>query len=137
MFWHFYGRKSADRTKPHFDVIFFVFLSIYFGNLEVCYAKTFNIFWKYMSATWSTYLFWPFLHRGPAQLYEHFTQLQKFVVFQNIICSLFSPVFVLFSYMIDRYDAQGYPMCLEGHWLPLKPIIKCNWHTSAIYVCKK
>ena len=51
-----YGRKSADRTKPHFDVIFFVFLSTYFGNLEVCCAKTFNIFWKYMSARLSTYL---------------------------------------------------------------------------------
>ena len=51
-----YGRKSADRTKPHFDVIFFVFLSTYFGNLEVCCAKTFNIFWKYMSARSSTYL---------------------------------------------------------------------------------
>ena len=53
---HLYGRKSADRTKPHFDVIFFVFLSTYFGNLEVCCAKTFNIFWKYMSARLSTYL---------------------------------------------------------------------------------
>ena len=39
-----YGRKSADRTKPHFDVIYFVFLSTYFGNLEACYTKTFNIF---------------------------------------------------------------------------------------------
>ena len=28
-----YGRKSADRTKPHFGVIFFVFLSSFFGNL--------------------------------------------------------------------------------------------------------
>ena len=28
-----YGRKSADRTKPHFDVIFFVSLSTFFGNL--------------------------------------------------------------------------------------------------------
>ena len=56
MFFHTCGRKSADRTKPHFDVIFFVFLSTYFGNLEVCCAKTFNIFWKYMSARLSTYL---------------------------------------------------------------------------------
>ena len=39
-----YGRQSADRTKPHFDVIFFVFLSTFFGNLDVCYAKTCNIF---------------------------------------------------------------------------------------------
>ena len=39
-----YGRKSADRTKPHFDVIFFVFLNTFFGNLKVCYAKTCNIF---------------------------------------------------------------------------------------------
>ena len=39
-----YGRKSADRTKPYFDVTFFVFLSSCFGNLEVGYAKTVNIF---------------------------------------------------------------------------------------------
>ena len=51
-----YGRKSADRTEPHFGVIFFVFLSTFFGNLEVCDVKTCNIFWKYMSATWSTCL---------------------------------------------------------------------------------
>ena len=51
-----YGRKSADRTKPYFDVTFFVFLSSCFGNLEVGYAKTVNIFWKYMSATLTTYL---------------------------------------------------------------------------------
>ena len=51
-----YGRKSADRTEPHFGVIFFVFLSTFFGNLEVCGVKTCNIFWKYMSATWSTCL---------------------------------------------------------------------------------
>ena len=29
---HIYGRNSADRTKPHFDVIFFVFLITFFGN---------------------------------------------------------------------------------------------------------
>ena len=39
-----YGGKSADRTKPYFDVTFFVFLSSCFGNLEVGYAKTVNIF---------------------------------------------------------------------------------------------
>ena len=39
-----YGRKSADRTEPHFGVIFFVFLSTFFGNLEVCDVKTCNIF---------------------------------------------------------------------------------------------
>ena len=39
-----YGRKSADRTEPHFGVIFFVFLSTFFGNLEVCGVKTCNIF---------------------------------------------------------------------------------------------
>ena len=54
--WGAYGRKSADRTEPHFGVIFFVFLSTFFGNLEVCDVKTCNIFWKYMSATWSTCL---------------------------------------------------------------------------------
>ena len=78
-------------------------------------------------------LFWPVLHRGPVQLPIHFTLPQKIVAFQNIICSLFSPFFVLFSNMIDRYDAQGYPVCLEGHLLPLKPKIKGSWHTSAIY----
>ena len=78
-------------------------------------------------------LFWPVLHRGPVQLPIHFTLPQKIVAFQNIICSLFSPFFVLFSNMIDRYDAQGYPVCLEGHKLPLKPKIKCSLHTSAIY----
>ena len=28
-----YGRKSADRTKPHFGVMFFVFLSMFLSNL--------------------------------------------------------------------------------------------------------
>ena len=78
-------------------------------------------------------LFWPVLHRGPVQLPVHFTLPQKIVAFQNIICSLFSPFFVLFSHIIDGYDVQGYPVCLEGHLLPLKPKIKCSWHTSAIY----
>ena len=82
-------------------------------------------------------LFWPVLHRGPVQLPVHFTLPQKIVVLQNIIYSLFSPVFVFLSNIIDRYDVQGYPVCLEGHKLPLKPKIKCSWHTSAIYVCKK
>ena len=41
---YIYGRKSADRTEPHFGVIFFVFLSTFFGNLEVCDVKTCNIF---------------------------------------------------------------------------------------------
>ena len=52
-----YGGKSADRTKPYFDVTFFVFLSTYLGNLEVCHTKTFYIFWKCMSATSTTYLY--------------------------------------------------------------------------------
>ena len=39
-----YGRQSADRTKPLFDVILFVYLSTFFDNLDVCYAKTCNIF---------------------------------------------------------------------------------------------
>ena len=49
--WNFSGR-----TEHEFGVIFFVFLSTFFGNLEVCDVKTCNIFWKYMSATWSTCL---------------------------------------------------------------------------------
>ena len=60
-------------------------------------------------------LFWPVLHRGPVQLPIHFTLPKKIVAFQNIICSLFSPVFVFLSHIIDRYDVQGYPVCLEGH----------------------
>ena len=59
-------------------------------------------------------LFWPFLHWGPVQLPMHFTLPQKIVELQSVICSLFSPVFVLFSYIIDRYDVQGYPVCLGG-----------------------
>ena len=78
-------------------------------------------------------LFWPVLHRGPVQLPIHFTLHQKIVVLQIIIYSLFSPVFVFLSHIIDKYDVQGYPVCLEGHKLPLKPKIKCSWHTSAIY----
>ena len=35
---------------------FFVFLSTFFGNLEVRYAKNCNLSWKCMSATWSTCL---------------------------------------------------------------------------------
>ena len=57
-------------------------------------------------------LFWPFLHRGPVQLTIHFTLTQKIVELQAIICSSFSPVFVLFSHIIDRYDVQGYQVCL-------------------------
>ena len=82
-------------------------------------------------------LFWPVLHRGPVQLPVHFTLPQKIVGLQNIIYSSFSPVFVFLSHIIDRYDVQGYPVCLEGHKLPLKPKIKCSWHTSAIYGWKK
>ena len=60
-------------------------------------------------------LFWPVVHWGPVQLPIHFTLHQKIVVLQNIIYSLFSPVFVFLSHIIDRYDVQGYPVCLEGH----------------------
>ena len=51
-----YGWNFSGRTEHEFDVIFFVFSSAYLGNLEVCYTKTFDIFWKYISATSSTYL---------------------------------------------------------------------------------
>jgi len=54
--YYIYGWNFSGRTEPHFGVIFFVFLSTFFGNLEVCDVKTCNIFWKYMSATWSTCL---------------------------------------------------------------------------------
>ena len=40
-----YGRKSADRTTAHFDVIFLVLLSTFFGNFKACYAKTCNHFY--------------------------------------------------------------------------------------------
>ena len=64
-----YGRKSADRTEPHFGVIFFVFLSTFFGNLEVCDVKTCNIFWKYMSATCRKHFGWTC---GPILKYHNF-----------------------------------------------------------------
>ena len=35
---------------------FLFFWAPFFGNLEVCYAQTCNIFWKYMSAASSTCL---------------------------------------------------------------------------------
>ena len=54
--WPTYGWNFSGRTEHEFGVIFFVFLSTFFGNLEVCDVKTCNIFWKYMSATWSTCL---------------------------------------------------------------------------------
>ena len=60
-------------------------------------------------------LFWPVVHWGPVQLPIHFTLHQKIVVLQNMIYSLFSPVIVFLSHIIDRYDVQGYPVCLEGH----------------------
>ena len=94
-----YGRKSAARTKPYFDVTFFVFLSSCFGNLEVGYAKTVNIFWKYMSATLTTYLC--FDHFSIGGLFNFPYLPQKIVELQSIICSLFLPVFVLFSNIID------------------------------------
>ena len=34
-----YGRKSADCTKPQFDVILLAFFSATFGNSEVCDAE--------------------------------------------------------------------------------------------------
>ena len=34
-----YGRKSADRTEPDFDVIFLVFLRPNYCDLELCYDK--------------------------------------------------------------------------------------------------
>ena len=70
---------------------------------------------------------------GACSTTHTFTLHQKIVVLQNIIYSLFSPVFVFLSHIIDGYDVQGYPVCLDGHLLPIKPKIKCSWHTSAIY----
>ena len=53
MYMYIYEGKSLVCTKPHFNVIFFVFLNAYFGNLEVRQAKNKTIFGKYMSATCS------------------------------------------------------------------------------------
>ena len=45
------GRKSADRTKHENYVIFFAFLAIVFGKLEVWKVKKWNIFLEYINAT--------------------------------------------------------------------------------------
>ena len=46
-----YGRKSADRTKHENYVVFFAFLAIVFGKLEVWKVKKWNIFLEYINAT--------------------------------------------------------------------------------------
>ena len=45
---HPYGWNFSGRTKHQNDVIILLFLTLYFGNLEVSNIKKFYILWKYM-----------------------------------------------------------------------------------------
>ena len=61
-----YGRKSADRTKPEFDVIFLVTYETLFGRLRVVLWQKLKQFLKIYE--WqSVYipLFGPLLHQWP------------------------------------------------------------------------
>ena len=105
-----YGWNFSGRTKPHFDVIFFVFLSTFFGNLEVCYVKTYNIFWKYMSAGLSTCLCLDYSSIGGLFNCPYILPFLKKLFCFKTLFTAYSPVSVVFSHIIDRYDSQDYPM---------------------------
>ena len=50
-----YGRESADRAEPDFDVIFLVFLRPIYCDLKLCYGKKLDSCSKYMCGKVCTY----------------------------------------------------------------------------------